>query len=639
MAVCPRFLLILFVALSRASAEPTEDRAALLDFISKTLHSNRIQWDPAASACDWTGVTCDPKRSSVVALRLPAAGLLGSVPNGTLARLSSLRVLSLHSNRLSGPLPSDLSSLSSLRHLYLQDNRFSGGFPPWIPALTHLTRLDLSENVFDGEVPFAVNNLTRLTGLFLQRNRFSGELPSIAIQKLVSFNVSDNQLNGPIPESLARFPASSFAGNLALCGGPLPPCTNPIFPSPTPAPSSGAPKSSSKLSMAAIIGISVAAGAVVLVLLLAVILWCAIRRKRGKRVERPKPAASLPSGEGETGGTVTSWSSKDTGSGIGERANKRLTFVEGTGYSFDLEDLLRASAEVLGKGSMGTSYKAVLEEGTIVVVKRLKDVAASRKEFEAHAQVLGRLPEHENVLPLRAYYYSKDEKLVIYDYLPAGSLYALLRGSRGTGRTLLDWGGRLKVAMAAARGLSHIHNSARMPHGNVKASNILLRDDPSSAAVSDFGLTPFFGSSGHPPPRFVGYRAPEFIETRRPTFKSDVFSFGVLLLELLTGRSPNQTSFGADEGADLPRWVQSVVREEWTAEVFDGELVRSHPGVEDDMVQVLQVALACVSTMPDSRPDMAEVVRMIEEILSRSEFADGLRHSSEDSSKGSPPSK
>lgn len=121
-------------------------------------------------------------------------------------------------------------------------------------------------------------------------------------------------------------------------------------------------------------------------------------------------------------------SSKDdvTGGSAGEERNK-LLFFDGGGYSFDLEDLLRASAEVLGKGSVGTSYKAVLEEGTTVVVKRLKDVVVSKKEFEQQMEVLGKI-KHDNVLPLRAYYYSRDEKLLVSDYLPAGSLSALLHG-------------------------------------------------------------------------------------------------------------------------------------------------------------------------------------------------------------------
>ncbi|RWW41825.1 hypothetical protein BHE74_00052661 [Ensete ventricosum] len=125
-------------------------------------------------------------------------------------------------------------------------------------------------------------------------------------------------------------------------------------------------------------------------------------------------------------------SSKDemSGSGTGAEAERnRLVFVGiSTGYSFDLEDLLRASAEVLGKGSTGTSYKAVLEEGTTVVVKRLKDVAAAKPEFESHMQTLGKV-EHANLLTPRAYYYSKDEKLLVLDYLPSGSLSSLLHGT------------------------------------------------------------------------------------------------------------------------------------------------------------------------------------------------------------------
>ena len=115
-----------------------------------------------------------------------------------------------------------------------------------------------------------------------------------------------------------------------------------------------------------------------------------------------------------------------TGGSVDSERNK-LVFFEGGIYSFDLEDLLRASAEVLGKGSAGTSYKAVLEEGTTVVVKRLKDVAVSKREFEAQMEVLGKV-KHDNVVPLRAFYYSKDEKLLVYDYMAAGSLSAVLHG-------------------------------------------------------------------------------------------------------------------------------------------------------------------------------------------------------------------
>ncbi|MQM00811.1 hypothetical protein Taro_033554 [Colocasia esculenta] len=688
-----RALLVSFLLLCCLGAgvlsDLAQDKAGLLAFLDRTPHENRIQWNASASPCDWTGVSCDANRSQVIALRLPGVGLVGPIPPNTLSRVSGLRVLSLRANRLSGPLPVDLSGLSFLRSLYLQGNRLSGELPAAVGRLTRLTRLDLSANNFTGTIPFALNNLTRLTGLFLEDNGFSGSLPSIDIPGMNDFNVSNNQLNGSIPSPLQRFPPSSFAGNLDLCGGPLAPCS-PFFPSPAPAPEGGETpvqgpvRKKRKLSTAAIVAISVGAGVVLLLALLLCLICLAYRRRRrdGQPVKPPKAGGPAVPGSlsGPTETATTSSSKDDVGGGPAEGEKNKLVFFENGLYSFDLEDLLRASAEVLGKGSVGTSYKAVLEEGTTVVVKRLKDVAVPKRDFELQMEALGK-GKHENVVPLRAFYFSKDEKLLVYDYLSAGSLSALLHvhsglvcssllfspvllllrcdgaaplmlaslccvvlwgwlsrfchgpgaGSRGSGRTPLDWDNRMRIALAAGRGLAYLHTVAKLVHGNVKASNVLLRPDPDAAAVSDYGLSPLFGTAA-PPNRVAGYRAPEVLETRRPTFKSDVYSFGVLLLELLTGKAPNQASLG-EEGIDLPRWVQSVVREEWTAEVFDVELMR-YQNIEEEMVQVLQMAMACVQNVPDARPEIQEVVRMLEDVVNRGEGDDGLRQSSDDPSKG-----
>jgi serine/threonine protein kinase len=114
---------------------------------------------------------------------------------------------------------------------------------------------------------------------------------------------------------------------------------------------------------------------------------------------------------------------------VQEHEKNKLVFFEGCSYNFDLEDLLRASAEVLGKGSYGTAYKAVLEESTTVVVKRLREVVMGKRDFEQQMENVGRVGQHPNIVPLRAYYYSKDEKLLVYDYIPGGSLSTLLHGT------------------------------------------------------------------------------------------------------------------------------------------------------------------------------------------------------------------
>ncbi|KAG2589961.1 probable inactive receptor kinase At2g26730 [Panicum virgatum] len=662
---------LLAVAALAAAEPPPSERSALLAFLTATPHERRLGWNTSTPTCGWVGVTCDSSGSAVVELRLPGVGIVGAIPPGTLGRLTNLRVLSLRSNRVLGSIPDDVLQLPNLKALFLQQNRLSGAIPPGIARLGGLDRLVLSHNNLSGSIPFALNNLTALRVLKLDGNNLSGSIPSISIPALTVFNVSDNSLNGSIPKSLSRFPRESFAGNLQLCGDPLPPCRSPFFP-PAPAPGmspgGGGPMPGSsrkrKLSGAAIAGIVVGAVVAGLLLLIAIVLCVVSRRRRGGAREGPKAAtttaaAAAPAGRGQAppDAGMTSSSKEDLGGGVSGSAaavaasaaggaageQSRLVFVgKGAGYSFDLEDLLRASAEVLGKGSVGTSYKAVLEEGTTVVVKRLKDVTVARREFDAHMEALGRV-EHRNVLPVRAYYFSKDEKLLVYDYLPNGSLSAMLHGSRGSGRTPLDWEARMRSALSAARGLAHLHTAHNLVHGNVKASNVLLRPDPDAAALPDFSLHQLFAPSSA---RAGGYRAPEVVDSRRLTFKSDVYSLGVLLLELLTGKSPADASLEGDGTLDLPRWVQSVVREEWTAEVFDVELVRLGASAEEEMVALLQVAMACVATVPEARPDAPDVVRMIEEIggghggRTTTEESEGVRGTSEEErsrSGGTPP--
>ncbi|WJX15106.1 non-specific serine/threonine protein kinase [Trifolium repens] len=632
----PYILLLLFshfVLIVQSSTNP--DLQPLLSFKTSSDPSNMLTtWKTGTDPCTWTGVSCVKNR--VTRLVLENLNLQGSIE--PLTSLTQLRVLSLKGNRFSGSVPS-LSSFTSLKLLFLSNNRFSGEFPSTVTSLFRLYRLDLSNNNFSGEIPATVNRLTHLLTLRLNDNHFSGLIPELHLPCLQDFNVSGNVLSGEIPESLSAFSDSSFGQNPFLCGAPLKKCeaepskpgsegaiASPLVPSsriptvssspstmPTTKPTTNVKsheKRGSKMSPMVLIAIIV--GDVLVLGIVCLLLYCYFWRNYSSKSKKEKGLKLF-----ETEKIVYSSSPYPTQGGF-ERG--RMVFFEGE-KRFELEDLLRASAEMLGKGGFGTAYKAVLDDGNVVAVKRLKDAQiAGKREFEQHMEVLGRI-RHPNVVSLRAYYFAREEKLLVYDYMPNATLFWLLHGNRGPGRTPLDWTTRLKIAAGAAKGVTFIHNSCKslkLTHGNIKSTNILL-DKQGNARVSDFGLSIFNGPnpSGGAGSRPNGYRAPEVLDGRKQSQKSDVYSFGVLLLEMLTGKCPSAgESGGSGYGGgviDLPRWVQSVVREEWTAEVFDLELMR-YKDIEEEMVGLLQIAMSCTAASPDQRPRMSHVVKMIEDL-------------------------
>ncbi|KAJ8771908.1 hypothetical protein K2173_027085 [Erythroxylum novogranatense] len=625
------FSFLLVFCVRRSLSDLASDRQALLSLRSSVGGRTRLWNVTQSTPCSWAGVGCDQNRVAV--LRLPGVSLTGQLPTGVFSNLTKLRTLSLRFNALTGQLPSDLVACTSLHNLYLQGNMFSGEIPEFLFSLRDLVRLNLGENNFTGGISPSFNNFTRLKTLFLENNRLSGSIPDLKLEKLEQINVSNNSLNGSIPERLQSFESTSFLGN-SLCGQPLDICADTsgngsvVVPS-TPTGGIVDQGNKNKLSGGAVAGIVIGS---VLGFFLVVLVFLFLCRKKSSQKSRSidiasikqheleiqgeKPIAEVGSGLGAGNGysVAAAAAAAMVGNGKGSEVNvagaKKLVFFDKASKVFDLEDLLRASAEVLGKGTFGTAYKAVLEVGTVVAVKRLKDVTISEREFKEKIEMVGAM-DQENLVPLRAYYYSPDEKLLVYDYMPMGSLSALLHGNKGAGRTPLNWEIRSAIALGSARGIQYLHSQGpNISHGNIKSSNVLLTQSY-DARVSDFGLAQLVGPSSSPN-RATGYRAPEVTDPRKVSQKADVYSFGVLLLELLTGKAPTHALLN-EEGVDLPRWVQSIVREEWTSEVFDLELLR-YQNVEEDMVQLLQLGIDCATQYPDIRPTMSEVTRRIEEL-------------------------
>ncbi|EHA8589725.1 putative LRR receptor-like serine/threonine-protein kinase [Cocos nucifera] len=292
-----------------------------------------------------------------------------------------------------------------------------------------------------------------------------------------------------------------------------------------------------------------------------------------------------------------------------------MVFLREGRERFELQDLLKSSAEVLGTGNFGCTYRATFPNGPSVVVKRFRDMNRSgREDFEEHMRRLGRL-SHPNLLPLLAYYYRKEEKLLVHDYVPNRSLALLLHGNRGPNRTtMLDWPVRLKIVKGVASALAYLYEELPMlgvPHGHLRSSNVLL-DDSLEPLLTDYALIPVMNQS-HAAKFMVAYKSPERKQIGRTSKKSDVWSLGMLILEILTSKIPMHDTQQGKESADLVNWVNSVAREEWATQVLDGMMGGRTKNAEGQMLKLLQIALACCEENAEKRWELKEAVEKIQE--------------------------
>ncbi|PKA63054.1 putative inactive receptor kinase [Apostasia shenzhenica] len=586
------FLLLFF---SAKSEEEEVIRLSLISFLQKLSPGDpklagELGWTAASDPClgSWRGVSCVKGTQSVRSIVLDSLRLNGSIDAELLCRPSLLAVVSLRDNFLAGNLPPAIAQCSRLTQLYLSNNHLSGSLPSSLSQLHSLKRLVISGNSFSGELPPELSTIPGLVTFLADRNNFTGPISDFDLANLQQLNVSFNQLAGPLPENSGKFDQSNFAGNPGLCGDPLPEkCTPP--------PAKPKPK---KLSLRKAIMVS---AYVLLGLTFVLFLLCKVVRKQKKN-----STDSLPSHKIDD--KMQFWIPRPTKDFSISSATKSASVMSNSlvvlnpvrGEDLRLEELLRAPAQQLGRGRFGSLYKVETSGGAELVVKRIKDWSVTKEDFERKMEKMSR-ERHPNILPVTAFYCSNQEKLVVYQYQKNGSLFTLLHENRD-GQSF-TWASRLNVMAGVSSGVAFLHQSpagGAVTHGNLKSSNILLSDSM-TPLISECGLT---SHNSSPSVAGAGDQSP-------PT---DVRALGIIFLELLTGKS--------SRGFDLVQWVNSVVREEWTVEVFDRALLadsEADDGSEGRMVRLLKVALRCIDLSPAARPTAAQVAAMVEELREEEE--------------------
>ncbi|PUZ50088.1 hypothetical protein GQ55_6G031500 [Panicum hallii var. hallii] len=578
--------------------------------------------------------------SSLWRVRLESNRLSGTIPAG-FGAIRNLTYLDLSSNSLTGGIPADLVTSPSLEYLNISGNPVGGALPNVSWQAPKLQVFAASKCALDGEVPaFGATGCSNLYRLELAGNDLTGAIPHDigSCKRLVSLRLQHNQLTGEIPAELAGLPSITEVDlSWNALTGAVPPgfanCTtletfDVSFNHLAPADSTSAPPGDAEGSSArhnAAMWVSAAAVAFAGMAVLAV---------TARWLQWRDDGTAAPDGSGGVGGA---------------RANVVVGPWRMTAFqklSFTADDVARCvegSEGIVGAGSSGTVYRAKMPNGEVIAVKKLWQAAAQKeaagpepppprkdqddadadKRVLAEVEVLGHL-RHRNIVRLLGWCTNGEATLLVYEYMPNGSLEDLLHGAgaaaaRAKPKARLGWDARHRIAVGVAQGVSYLHHDCRpaVAHRDLKPSNILL-DADMEARVADFGVAKAL--RGAAPMSAVagscGYIAPEYTYTLRVDEKSDVYSFGVVLLEILTGRRPVEADYG--EGSSIVDWVRRKVAgggEGGARDVMDAAAWADRQSGEarDEMALALRVALLCTSRSPQERPSMREVVSMLQE--------------------------
>ncbi|KAL8051101.1 hypothetical protein ABFS82_06G123100 [Erythranthe guttata] len=588
-----------------SSKENSQKKVLILD-----VSQNKLSGEIPSSLGDF---------GNLQSLNMARNSFVGSIP-AEIGWLKSLSVLDLSENRINGSIPSDIGSLASLNELRLEKNLLEGYIPLSIGNCAALTSLSLAHNEIAGPIPASLAKLNHLQTVDFSFNKLTGPLPK-QLANLVSlrvFNISHNQLQGDLPAGafFNTIDPSSVTGNPSLCGSAVNTTCPTVLPKPivlnpndtTPGGGTTTPTTLQSrfgggkkiLSISALIAIGAAASIVVGVIAITVLN---LRVRGGDRDRRHPDAALTFSG----GGDFSRSPSTDGESG------KLVMFSGDPEFSTGTHALLNKDCE-LGRGGFGAVYRTMLGDGRPVAIKKLtvSSLVKSQDDFEREVKKLSKA-RHENLVALDGYYWTPSLQLLIYEFVSGGNLYKHLH-EESSGRCL-SWNERYNIVLGAARGLAHLHRT-NIIHYNLKSSNILIDEGSGEIKVADYGLARLLPMLD----RYVlsskiqsalGYMAPEFAcKTVKITEKCDVYGFGILVLEVLTGKRP--VEYMEDDVVVLSDMVRGAVEEGRVEECVDSRMLGKFP--VEEAIPVMKLGLICTSQVPSNRPDMDEVVNILEMI-------------------------
>ncbi|PON92271.1 Tyrosine-protein kinase [Trema orientale] len=582
-------------------------------------------------------------------------GHISQVQFNTSYNWARLVYLDLSENELSGDILHNFNQSQNLRHLNLAYNRFSRQEFPKIEMLSSLEYLNFSSTSLIGQVPAEMSQLSNLNTLDLSENHLVGHIPLLSVKKLQILDVSHNNLTGDIPASLLhkvlwmeRFNFSY--NNLTLCASEIPleafktafigslnSC--PIAANPALFKRSAPKHKGLRLALAL---------ALSMVCLLAGLLFLAFGCRRRNRLWAVKQTSykeeQTISGPFSFQTDSTTWVAD-----VKQATSVPVVIFEKPLLNITFADLLSATSNfdrgtLLAEGKFGPVYRGFLPGGIHVAVKVLVHGSTlTDQEAARELEYLGRI-KHPNLVPLTGYCLAGDQRLAIYDYMENGNLQNLLHdlplgvqttedwstdtweedenngiqnvGSEGL---LTTWRFRHKIALGTARALAFLHHGCfpSIIHRDVKASSVYL-DYSLEPRLSDFGLAKIFGNGldeelacGSP-----GYVPPEFSnpDIDSPTSKSDVYCFGVVLFELITGKKPIEDDYPEEKEATLVGWVRGLIRKNKASRAIDPKICDTGP--EEQMVEALKIGYLCTADLPSKRPSMQQIVGLLKDIES-----------------------